>query len=54
MQDLEILKPARFCVGIDIFDNETQEDIFNEGSNYSSAQGIIGVLELVIKKLEKY
>ena len=32
---------ARFCVGIEIYDNETQKDIYNEGQNYRSKYDVI-------------
>lgn len=45
------IKIARFCIGIDIYDNETKQDIVNEGINVNSKYEAISLLEEVIKKL---
>ena len=47
------IKVGRFCLGVEIYDNETKKDIFHDGGNYSSKQSVINVLEEAIKELNK-
>ena len=42
------IKVSRFCVGIDVFDNETGEQLMNTGINVSTAYGVIDELEKAI------